>query len=90
MHKTRITQRSRQKKRKSEKQKTRTKLLQQKQIQNKTQAKIMQRGACDLGVMGSVMRASKEIDSEITPGCVDRVGNVVMCCDTIRCTICNA
>jgi len=40
--------------------------------------------------MGSVMRASKEIDSEITPGCVDRVGCVVMCCDTMRCTICKA
>ena len=35
----------------------------------------------------SVMRANKERDSEITPGCVDRVGCVVMCCDTMRCTI---
>jgi len=40
--------------------------------------------------MGSVMRASKERDNGITPGCVDRVGCVVMCCDTMRCTICKA
>jgi len=30
------------------------------------------------------MRANKETESEITPGCVERVGCVVMCCDAVH------
>jgi len=37
-----------------------------------------------------VVRASKERDIEITPGCVERVGCVVRCCDMMWCTICKA
>ena len=47
MQKARITQRSRKKKRKSEKQDSRTKPRKQKQIHNKTQSKKMQRGKCE-------------------------------------------
>jgi len=36
------------------------------------------------------MEGRQQEKSEITPGCVDRVGCVVMCCDTMRCTICQA
>ena len=32
----------------------------------------------------------QEETGEITPGCVDRIGCVVMWCDTIRCTMCEA
>ena len=55
---------------------------------SKTNAKRQVWFASDWG--GSVMRANKEREIEITPGCVERVGCVVMCCDTMRCTICKA
>jgi len=42
------------------------------------------------GAMGRAMRAGRKETFEITPGCVDRVGCVVSCCDTIRVTICKA
>jgi len=68
MQKTRITQRSRQKKRKSGEKQNENKTAQAKanpeQNEIKTHAKRR---------VGSVVRTSKERDMETSPGCVDRV-----------------
>jgi len=50
------------------------------------QAKDMQRGKCDLGMMVMVMRGRTE-EGEITPGWVDSVVCVVRRCDTMRAAI---
>jgi len=43
-----------------------------------------------LGAMGNAMRAGRTETGEITSGCVDRVGCVLRCCDTMWVTICKA
>ena len=50
------------------------------------QAKDMQRGKCNLGMMVNVMRGRKE-EGEITPGCVYSVVCVVRPCDMMRAAI---
>jgi len=92
IHQTRISQRSNQKKKSQEKPKNerQTKRASKSNSRTKSKQETCEEARVIWRVMESVMKASKERDSKITPGCVDRVGCVVMCCDTLRCTICKA
>jgi len=90
MPKNRNTQRSRQRKRKSEKQKIKNKTVQAKASPDqKSQAKPVRRGACDLGENEEYDEGkTRKETGEITPGFSDRVECAMRSCDTIRVTIC--